>query len=107
MTVSGETAFLILRARSYMASVLAELQRSSEDIYAVNTAAFNLAMAAELTLKHVLLTNDTEPSRTHSHAQLIKECGANHDPIPRNLRMMTIDLRIWERKGQRKRLFNI
>lgn len=96
MTVNGETAFLILRAKSYMSSVQSELERSSHDIYAANTAAFNLAMAAELTLKHVLLTNGIEPSRTHSHAQLIKECGANHIPIPRNLRIMTIDLRTWE-----------
>lgn len=96
MTVNGETAFLILRARSYMSSVQSELERSSHDVYATNTAAFNLAMAAELTLKHVLLTNGIEPSRTHSHAQLIKECGTNHISIPKDLRIITIDLRTWE-----------
>ncbi len=96
MTVNGETAFLILRARSYMSSVLSELERSADDIYAPGTAAFNLAMAAELALKHSLLSNGIEPSRTHSHAQLIKECGANHIAIPKDLRIMTMDLRTWE-----------
>lgn len=96
MIVNGETAFLILRARSYMSSVLSELERSDRDPYAASTAAFNLAMAAELTLKHVLLTNGVEPSRTHNHAQLIRECGANHISIPKSLRIMTIDLRTWE-----------
>ncbi|MDO5348539.1 MAG: HEPN domain-containing protein [Lachnospiraceae bacterium] len=96
MIVNGETAFLMLRARSYMSSVLSELERSDSDIYAANTAAFNLAMAAELTLKHVLLSNGIEPSRTHSHAQLIKECGENHISVPKELRVMTIDLRTWE-----------
>lgn len=64
MIVNGETAFLLLRARSYMSSVLSELERSGSDIFAASTAAFNLAMAAELTLKHVLLSNGIEPSRT-------------------------------------------
>lgn len=96
MTVTGETAFLIMRARSYMASVRSELDRCSSDPYAANTAAFNLAMAAELTLKHVLLTNSIEPPRTHNHAQLIRECGAGHIPIPKALRGITIDLRTWE-----------
>lgn len=96
MIVNGETAFLMLRARSYMSSVLSELERSNGDIYAASTAAFNLAMATELTLKHVLLSNGIEPSRTHSHAQLMKECGANHISIPKDIRVMTIDLRTWE-----------
>lgn len=96
MIVNGETAFLMLRARSYMSSVLSELERSDSDIYAASTAAFNLAMATELTLKHVLLSNGIEPSRTHSHAQLMKECGANHIAIPKDIRVMTIDLRTWE-----------
>lgn len=96
MIVNGETAFLILRARSYMASVVSELERSDKDLYAASTAAFNLAMAAELTLKHVLLSNGAEPSRTHSHAQLIKECGEHHITIPKGLRVLTIDLRTWE-----------
>lgn len=96
MIVNGETAFLMMRARSYMSSVLSELERSDSDMYAANTAAFNLAMAAELTLKHVLLSNGIEPSRIHSHAQLIKECGENHISIPKELRTITIDLRTWE-----------
>ena len=96
MIVNGETAFLILRARSYMSSVLSELERSNSDIFAASTAAFNLAMATELTLKHILLSNGIEPSRTHSHAQLMKECGANHISIPKDIRVMTIDLRAWE-----------
>lgn len=44
MIVNGETAFLMLRARSYMSSVLSELERSNGDIYAASTAAFNLAI---------------------------------------------------------------
>ena len=96
MIVNGETAFLLLRAKSYMASVEMELERSQKDIYAASTAAFNLAMAAELTLKHVLLSNGIEPSRTHNHAQLMKKCGMNHILIPKNMRLIAIDLRTWE-----------
>ncbi len=33
MIVNGETAFLLLRAKSYMASVEMELERSKRDIY--------------------------------------------------------------------------
>lgn len=36
MIVTGETAFLILRARSYMRSTLSELERADTDMFFIN-----------------------------------------------------------------------
>lgn len=96
MIVTGETAFLILRARSYMGSTLSELERADTDPFAVNTAAFNLAMAAELLLKHLLLSNGAEPSQTHKHKLLLNECGEHKITVPKEFRQLTPQLYYWE-----------